>query len=124
MKKELESLKESAKKVKADRVKEGIDKLYSLFALFLNNKNEQRAVKNKQEQQQPEQIDKAIGELRSEVSTVVKETEKKILEATNEAHTSSKEMSEKRHSLLVLAIGHAEQGKNTWIAEHLRRNIF
>jgi len=78
----------------------------TLFALHLSNKNEQRTAKakNKQEQNQPEQIDKAIGELRSEVSAMVKDSEKRILEAINVAQTSSKG---KGHNP-TLVIGHDE----------------
>jgi len=82
MRKELDILRDLAKRVKAEGVREGIERVYSLFGHLSANRNEQKAgPRAPAPQETPAGVQKALGELRTDLVELVRDSQAKILEA-------------------------------------------
>jgi len=76
MKKEILNLRELAKKVKAEGVKEGIEKVQALFSMLAGNRNERRALR-----QAPPNASKDHELTRKDVAAMLNETKDNIVGA-------------------------------------------
>jgi hypothetical protein len=86
MKKEVEALKEVSKRVKAEGVKDGIDRVGNLLIHLINNRSERVASRQAQKLQRGDGPDLArrIDSLREDILARVNQTSEKIINATKD----------------------------------------
>jgi len=82
LRKEIDTLRELSKRVKAEGVREGIERVYSLFGHLTVNRNEQRTCGRAIAlQEQPANMQKALGDLKTDLVGLIKDSQASILEA-------------------------------------------